>query len=192
MPAGIASATVVLLAGGDATRLPGKLARPFRGTPLVVDAFERFAAAFPVVVSANAPFPPGIAARLRGPIVADGVPGRGPLEGMRSAFAATRTPLAIVVAADLPHADVDLARDLLAAYEPGDEAVVPEHGGGIEPLCALYDVAAALRSVPDALRSGGSVRALLACLRVRRIAADARRFANVNTQADWDRAVAGL
>jgi len=191
MPAATASATVVLLAGGSASRFPGKLERELGGTPLVVGAYERFRADFPVVISANAPFAPAIAARLICPIVADERPGGGPLAGMIAAFAAVATPLAIVVAADLPHAEATLARELLAAREPGDEAVVPEHERGIEPLCALYEIAAFARSAPDVLRESGAVRDVLARLRVRRVAMAADRFLNINSPADWDRAVAG-
>jgi molybdopterin-guanine dinucleotide biosynthesis protein A len=190
MRAATSDLTVVLLAGGEASRLPGKLERADLGDPLIVRAYDRFAPHFPVVISANTTFAPDIDARLDCPIVADRWSKRGPLAGILSAFAAVRTPLACVVAADLPHADADLARALLDAFEDGDDAVVPAHAGGIEPLCALYDRRTFERAALPVLHGSAAVRDVLAGLRVRTLALDPKRFANINTHADWARAFA--
>lgn len=186
-----AAVTVVLLAGGEATRLPGKLERSGGGEPLVVRAFERFRDAFPVVVSAKATFAPGIDARLACPVVVDRWTRRGPLAGILSALAAVRTPFVFVVAADLPDAGVDVVRTLIAARADGDEAVVPEHERRREPLCALYERAAFERAALPVLRGGSAaVRDVLAALRVRTVAMPAGLFTNINTRADWARAFA--
>jgi len=186
-----AAVTVVLLAGGEATRLPGKLERDDAGDPLIVRAYERFAASYPVVVSASATFAPAIDARLACPIVVDRWSRRGPLAGMLSAFAAVRTPLVCAVAADLPDVDAGVVAGLRAAYDEGVEAVVPVHERGIEPLCALYDRAAFERAGMPVLAAGtGAVRDVLAALRVATVAMPSHRFANVNTHADWARAFA--
>ncbi|HEY8321915.1 MAG TPA: molybdenum cofactor guanylyltransferase [Candidatus Baltobacteraceae bacterium] len=193
MPSGIAEAgvTVVLLAGGEATRLPGKLERTDAGDPLIVGAYERFAPFYPVVVSASATFAPAIDARLACPIVVDRWSRRGPLAGILSALAAVRTPLICAVAADLPEVDADLVRALREAFHPDVDAVVPVHERGVEPLCALYDRAAFERAgLPVLTRGTGAVRDALAGLRVATLAVPSHRFANVNTHADWARAFA--
>lgn len=194
MPSGIADdsdVTVVLLAGGEATRLPGKLERTDAGDPLIVRAYERFAPFYPVVISASATFAPAIDARLACPIVVDRWCRRGPLAGLLSAFAAVRTPLICAIAADLPDIDAAVVQALRDAYDPAVDAVVPAHERGIEPLCALYDRAAFERvALPVLIDGTAAVRDALARLRVATVALPAHRFANINTLADWARAFA--
>ncbi|MDQ2991913.1 MAG: molybdenum cofactor guanylyltransferase [Candidatus Eremiobacteraeota bacterium] len=185
MPAATSDVTVVLLAGGEATRLPRKLERTDHGDPLIVRAYERLAPHFPVVISASATFSPEIDARLTCPIVIDRWSRRGPLAGIVSAFAAFRTPLAFVVAADMPQADADIANRLLEHYSRGDDAVVPKHLDGVEPLCALYDRISLLRNAPLVLSMSGAVRDLLAGMEVRFVPMETARFANINTRDDW-------
>ncbi|HEX8805295.1 MAG TPA: hypothetical protein VF741_00045, partial [Candidatus Aquilonibacter sp.] len=70
-------------------------------------------------------------------------------------------------------------------WQHGDEAVVPEHDGRLEPLAALYDREALLREAWECLHGEDrSMHALLARLRVRRVPCDAQAFANINTSAD--------
>ena len=191
MPAATSDVTVVLLAGGEATRLPGKLERTDAGDPLIVRAYERFAPSYPVVISASATFAPEIDARLGCPIVVDRWTRRGPLAGMLSAFAAVDTPLVCAIAADLPAVDASVVRALRDAYDPTVDAVVPSHERGIEPLCALYDRTAFERAgLPILVDGTAAVRDALARLRVRTLALPAHLFANINTRADWARALA--
>ena len=79
---------------------------------------------------------------------------------------------------------------MLDAFEPGDDAVVPTHERGIEPLCALYARAAFERAALPILHGSGAVRDVLAGLNVKTVALGADRFANINTHADWARAFA--
>ncbi len=181
--------TVVLLAGGRASRFPGKLERSESGDPLIVRAYERFAPFFPTVISAAATFPPEIDARLHCPIIVDRWPQRGPLAGLLSALDAVATPYVIAIAADLPFVEAGLVRDLIAGHQDGDEAVIPEHDGKVEPLCALYARDALLREGPISLRdSNGAVRAMLSRMNARRMPMSPQIFLNINTRDDWDRA----
>ncbi len=191
MPVGTSDLTVVLLAGGEATRLPRKLERTDHGDPLIVQAYERFAPHFPVVISASAAFAPEVDARLACPIAIDRWTKRGPLAGLLSALAVVDTTLAFVVAADMPNVGAEVARELLAVYLALDDAVVPEHRYGVEPLCALYDRAAVLRVAPPILRTSGAVRDVLAGMNVRYVGMEPERFANVNTPDDWNREFKG-
>ncbi|MGA7354329.1 MAG: hypothetical protein WBW76_02740, partial [Candidatus Cybelea sp.] len=74
---------------------------------------------------------------------------------------------------------------LAAAWRPGDEAVVPEHDGRVEPLAALYGRVAILREGFALRRTGANaMRDLLARIAVRFVAFDSSYFHNVNRMTD--------
>ena len=182
--------TVVIVAGGNATRLPGKLALDAGGVPLLVRVHRNVAPGRPVIVAA-----PDLAAELAvqidAPVVGERGPKRGPLGGLLAAFAAIRTPWAFAVAGDAPFVDAAWIDRLAAAREPGDEAVVPRHADGhVEPLAALYDVAAYLREGGAELEASGALHKVAARLRTRYVEVDDPRiFANINTPEDYEKYV---
>jgi molybdopterin-guanine dinucleotide biosynthesis protein A len=176
--------TVVILAGGQAARFPGKLEARLNGRPLLARVHANLRDAAPVVIAGRDTFSPDLDSLLDCPIVVDRWPGRGPLAGLLSACTQIRTPLVFAVAGDAPRVDRRVLDALLAARHDGDEAVVPEHDGSLEPLAALYDRAALEREAWSALDGRASMFALLERLRVRTVALDAHFFANINTAAD--------
>lgn len=187
MPPNDSALAVVILAGGEATRLPGKLELDAGGIPLIVRVFRNVRAAGPVYVSASRSFPPEIDRALECPIVIDRWPRRGPLAGLFSAFEAVKEPRVFAVAADAPFVDARTAGELARLWEPGIEAVVPVNAQGrLEPLCALYDRTAFLAAAGTVLREGsGGVASLVERLRAKRVRlSDERVFMNVNTAAD--------
>ena len=157
------NAGVVLLAGGEATRLPDKLALDTGGVPLVVRTFRAVAVDREIVVSAKGTFPPAIDAMLDAPLVVDRRPKRGPLSGLVSAMTRLKSQFAFAVAADSPLIDADFLAMLEREHRAGDEAVVPfvPYADGRErpePLAALYDRFAFLPAACEELRTGrGSV-----------------------------------
>lgn len=178
--------TVVVLAGGEATRLPRKLERLVDGVPLLVRVVRTFASTYAVIVSYTRPFPPALDAAVTCPRVLDRWPGRGPLGGMLSACQALDADRLYVVAADLPRIGPPLLAALCDAWHDGDEAVIPEHDGGIEPLAALYDRHALLREgLPVLLEGNAAVHGVVERLRARRLPMSSGLFANVNTPEDW-------
>lgn len=189
-------AGVVILAGGEATRLPGKLALDTGGIPLIVRVFENLSSGRETFVSCKGTFSAEIDARLDAPLVVDRWSRRGPLAGVVSAMSRMASPLVFAAAGDAPFVTSSLIDALEAARRLGDEAVVPVHPDAngaerLEPLAALYDRVAVLREGAAMLRERRySMRGLLSRLRVRRVrAGDALTFANVNTRADYERAV---
>jgi len=178
--------TVVIVAGGNATRLPGKLALDAGGVPLLVRVYRNLSPGRPTLIAA-----PDLATELAAAIgarcVGEEGPKRGPLGGLLAAFAAVRTPWAFAVAGDAPFVDAAHIDRLVAAREPGDEAVVPRHTSGeVEPLAALYDVAAFVREGSAELAASGAVHKVIARLRARFVAIDDPRiFANINTPGDY-------
>lgn len=178
---------VVILAGGESTRFPGKLESDAGGVPLLVRVYRNVRDAGTVVISANRAFPPEIDAELTCPVVVDRNPGRGPLGGLVSAFEYVRAPRVFVAAGDAPFIDASCVRALLEQWEPGIQAVVPVNvAGRLEPLCALYDRAAFLTAGAAVLAAGsGGPAAVAERLLSKRVRlSDERVFANVNTASD--------
>ncbi len=188
-----ADVAVVILAGGEATRFPGKLERDAGGVPLLLRVYRNVRSIGPVYVSANAPFGDTVARELDCTIVPDSQPGRGPLGGIVSTFESVREPLCFTVAGDAPFVDVRVFDRLLAAWEPPLEAVAAERNGRIEPLCAIYSREAFLREGRTELATGsGAVRAVVERLVHRRVGfPDERALAGINTIAERD-ALLGL
>ncbi len=184
---------VVILAGGAATRFPGKLESDVGGVPLLLRVYRNVRSIGPVYVSANAAFGEKIARELDCPVVPDLQPGRGPLGGIVSTFESVLQPLCFTVAGDAPLVDRSVFDRLLAAWEPQLEAVVAERNGRLEPLCAIYSRAAFLRGGCSELATGsGAVRAVVERLVHRRVGfPDERALAGINTIAERD-ALLGL
>ena len=197
-------AGIAILAGGEATRFPGKLTADAGALPMIVRVYRNVCGDREIVVAGKATFPPAIDALLPVPLVIDRWPRRGPLAGMLTAFAHMRSRFVFAVAGDAPfvdaafvaalervreaHACNDVAQSSLAyeAFVPRHVAPTADDAGRIEPLAALYDRIAFLRAGLPVLRSGrGSLRAVIDRLRTNFVAVeDAGVFTNVNTPVD--------
>jgi molybdopterin-guanine dinucleotide biosynthesis protein A len=130
-------------------------------------------------------------------VIADAVPGAGPLGGLYAALLDAVHERVLILACDLPFVTVALLERFVAESGTGQEidAVVPRSARGLEPLCALYmtRVAAAARARID--RGDLRVAGLLADLRTRELGPEALApydagslFVNVNTPHDHARA----
>jgi molybdopterin-guanine dinucleotide biosynthesis protein A len=180
--------TTVVLAGGRATRLPGKLEMDAGGEPLLARVYHNLRDAAPIVVAGAGSFGPELDALLECPLIVDRWPGRGPLAGLLSAALELDTPWIFAVAGDAPHVSPAVLDALLDAREPNDEAIVAEHHGSLEPLGSLYLREALEREAHDVLHEqNGSMHALLDRLRARPVPLAADFFLNVNTVADLER-----
>ena len=125
-------------------------------------------------------------------VIADIVPGCGPLGGLHAALTSARSDVLFLVACDMPYVSPALVEHLLSLAGEAD-AVVPQTERGYHPLCAVYTRAclepAAARLADRRLK----LRELLDGVRARIVPAeDIRRFgdpdrllANVNTPADY-------
>lgn len=189
MPLTETPTAVIILAGGQASRLPGKLQLDAGGVPLIVRVYRNVRSIGPVYVAAKGSFPPEIDGALECPIIVDRWPRRGPLAALYGALGAVREQRVFVVAGDAPFVDETVARELAAAWEPGLQAVVPvNRQQRLEPLCALYDRAALLDAARSVLAGGsGAVAAAVERLAARRVRlSNERVFTNVNTIADYE------
>jgi len=185
---------ILILAGGEATRLRGKLMLDAGGVPLLTRVYRNLTSGAPareVALGCSAANQATFAALLPIPIIVDRSAGRGPLGGMLTAFAAMRARRVFVAAGDAPFVDEKLVQRLAAAWEDGDECVVPQSivagSPTIEPLAALYDRMALLREGPEVLRScGGAVHVAVQRLRARTVPNEnPRTFTNVNTPFEY-------
>jgi molybdopterin-guanine dinucleotide biosynthesis protein A len=183
---------VVILAGGEASRLPGKLALSAGDVPMLVRVYRNVSPGRQTLISRRADFAPEVDALLPCKKIPDRWEVRGPLCGLLSAMEALQTPLVFAVAGDAPFVDAAFVDRLAAAWQPGDEAVVPMHERAerkrFEPLAALYERAAFLREGEKVLGAEGSMHAVVERLNVRPylIGNDEERiFTNVNTPQDY-------
>ncbi len=177
---------IVILAGGQATRFPGKLELLVGGEPLLLRIYHQArATSWPVVVAARGSLGSKLDDALDCPVTIDRWPGSGPLGALASACGTLACQRVFALAADMPYIESAVLAQIAAAWRPGDEAVVPAHVHGIEPLAALYDRSAVLREAFELLdQKRFALRALVDRLVTRRIELPERYFVNVNTPAD--------
>ncbi|MBD5657422.1 MAG: molybdenum cofactor guanylyltransferase [Candidatus Eremiobacteraeota bacterium] len=183
----------MILAGGEATRLPGKLELDVGGIPMIARVFRNLAdgSERETFLSCKATLRADVDALLPAPAVIDRWTRRGPLGGLLSTMAQMRSPWVFAAAGDLPFVDAAFVGALAARRMPGDEAVVPVHVEEgrqmLEPLTALYDRVAFVREGLAVLRSGrGALRLVIDRLRTQFVETqDLRVFANVNTVTEY-------
>jgi molybdopterin-guanine dinucleotide biosynthesis protein A len=192
-----AMVTIVLLAGGKATRLPGKLTRAIGDEPMIVRVYRQLTrTGRTCIVSVREPLPAAIAQLIPAPIVEDAYGDAGPLGGLASAAIHVRTPLLFAAAADLPNVDAGVVDALEERYqletrhsEAAPDVILPRHANGdVEPLAALYNTATLRTSAARTLAQGRKkVTQALEGLRVTYYDVTAReemKFVNVNTADD--------
>ena len=188
-----AAAGVIVLAGGEAKRLPGKLFLDAGDLPLLVRVYRNVSAGRETYLSCNGALPFAVDTLIDAPAVVDRWPLRGPLAGLLSTMSVMRAPWAFAVAGDAPFVNAAFIDRLEALIEPGVEAIVPRRlrDGAlqIEPLAALYSREAFFREGWPLLASGsGALRAVIDRLHTRYVdidVADENIFANVNTPDEY-------
>jgi molybdopterin-guanine dinucleotide biosynthesis protein A len=180
---------VVVLAGGRATRFPGKLEQCIGGKSMLERVIGNAReTGLPVYLSGSRAFSPAIAQRFNLPVLDDCWPGGGPLRALFSACGALACERVFALAGDEPLASARLFRTLDDAWQSGDEAVVPRHDMRSEPLAAIYSRAAFLREGGALLARGdAAMRSLLERLRARFVSVDGAYFTNVNAPEDLER-----
>jgi hypothetical protein len=105
---------ILILAGGEATRLPGKLALAAGDVPLVARVYRNFARpGRETFLAASGTFAPELDALLPVPAVIDRWSRRGPLGGMLSTMARMRSRYVFAVAGDAPFVTPELLTLLL-------------------------------------------------------------------------------
>jgi molybdopterin-guanine dinucleotide biosynthesis protein A len=187
-----ASVGVLILGGGEATRLPGKLALDTGEIPMLARVYRNVGAGRETWLAGKGSYPAALDALLPIPVAIDRWSLRGPLAGLVTTMAQMHARWVFAISGDAPLVDASFVDALAAERQPGDEAIVPVHERDgkrqLEPLAALYDRLAFLREGVPVLRSGGGeLRKVIDRLQTRYVEiADARIFTNVNTPQDYE------
>jgi molybdopterin-guanine dinucleotide biosynthesis protein A len=181
---------VLILAGGEATRLPGKLAMRVGDVPMLLRVYRNVAAGRETWISTKGELPPEFDALREVPQVVDRWKLRGPLSGLVSTMSAMPTEWVFAVAGDAPFVDAAFVDRLATHVAPELDAIVPRHDDNarrIEPLAALYRREAFVRAGLPVLESGeGALRLVIDKLRTTFVpVGDERAFSNINTPQDY-------
>jgi molybdopterin-guanine dinucleotide biosynthesis protein A len=194
MAIGHRSRSAAILAGGRATRFGGrdKSALLVDGVTMLERQIEMLdTIADDLLIVGRDPAHGGRPAD-RARVIADIVPGCGPLGGLHAALTAARGDALLLVACDMPYLTAAFVEHLLALAGDAD-AVVPRSERGYHPLCAVYTRAclepAAARLADRRLKMlelVDSVRTRVVPIEdIRRFGDPDRLLANVNTPADY-------
>lgn len=133
-------ACALVLAGGESRRFGSdKALAPFRGATLL-EAVLRGLASLEFAQVAVVAKEPGKYAALAGAaeLVADASPSQTPLAGLAAGLRSSRHEVVFACAADMPFAADGALVDALTAAFARHDAAVPEAGGSLQPLCALW------------------------------------------------------
>jgi molybdopterin-guanine dinucleotide biosynthesis protein A len=188
-----------ILAGGVSSRMKrDKALLEIGGSPLLIRTARLLESVggVPSVIGDPAAY-----ASFGMPVIADDLPGAGPLGGIATALRASGAAWNLVVACDLPYLTREWLDFLVArATASAADAVLPMNARGAEPLCAMYHkrgepaIRAALesgvRKVTDGLQN----------IRVETIApaewkpfdSEGLLFKNMNLPRDYQEAAARL
>jgi molybdenum cofactor guanylyltransferase len=202
--------TAAILAGGQARRLGGRDKSALRVgadsildrqiavlrslTPHILIVGSAFAKAT-ADKSAHAATSAG-KARTEVHIVEDRIAGAGALGGLYTALVEAPTEQVLVIACDMPFISAPFLTEL-ARLGAGVDAAVPRDGHGPHPLCASYlrRIAPRLKTRIDAgkLRIADALYDLevrdIGCDELAPFDPDGRLLLNVNTPADYERAM---
>jgi len=129
-----------------------KALMPFLGRPLIQGVVDRLTPiADEIIVTTNRPEEYHF---LDLPLFPDLKPGRGALGGLYTALSSATCEIVAVVACDMPFASSKLieAASKLLAKEDAD-VVIPDSGGGLEPMHAVYHRETCIPAIEAAIDS---------------------------------------
>ena len=173
--------SLVVLAGGSSRRMKtDKALLPVpRGTLIehILHQLERFFQETLISVSDPRKF-----TFLDRRLVVDPEPGLGPLMGIKTALAASKSEKNFVIACDIPAIDFEFLNQLICAGKSNEIAVSQSTDGRVEPLFAVYSKSTVPR-MEQLLNSGiHSILPLLDVCRTQHVRmSSASWFKNLNT-----------
>lgn len=200
IPAACASSAVplhgLILAGGSSLRMHrDKAALKYQGKSQLQRAFElasRHVSPVYVSVRASQSTDP---TRAHLPMIVDSIAGTGPIVGIRSALAAFPGVAWLVLACDLPYLSDAVLSQLLRERDAASlgTAYRSSHDGLPEPLCAIWEPAAAAALAEYQAGGKDCPRKFLIRHATRLLEpSDRRALDNVNTPEDYAQALAAL
>jgi len=130
-----------------------KALMPFLENPLIQRVADRLTPiADEVIITTNTPDD----YRFLGlGLFTDLIPGRGALGGLYTALACAKYPLSAVVACDMPFASPTLIEAMSTLIDQeGVDVVIPDSGGGLEPMHAVFRREACIPAIKSAIAAG--------------------------------------
>src|ERR1700722_1892092 len=174
-----------VLVGGASRRMGrDKALLPLGAVTMVEEIAARVRAAAGNVTLIGSPEKYG---HLGLPVVPDEIENCGPLGGLYTALRRTEADWNVLVACDMPHVTEVFLKQLLEAAEGSDgDCLVPEIGGKIDPLCAVYHRRLVTAAECSIHRKLFKMQYFVSTLRTSywRVS-DARPLLNVNTPSEW-------
>jgi molybdopterin-guanine dinucleotide biosynthesis protein A len=187
------NASAFILAGGKSSRMGEDKAFLQLGGKTLLERAR--ALAFTVC---GRVFVVGDCARFGPEAIEDIFPNSGPLAGLHAALSATKSDLNLVIAVDTPFLEPKFLKWMLhRAATTHSIVTVPRLASGFQPLCAVYRKSFKAFA-EEALKAGNfKIDPLYAKVRtspitdaeLNHLAFDLRMFDNLNTRAEFDRAV---
>jgi molybdopterin-guanine dinucleotide biosynthesis protein A len=186
----------LILAGGSSSRMRrDKAALNYGGKSQLDRAFELLSRHVPKVFVSVRPNQVADPARAQRPLIVDSVAGEGPIVGILSALAANPHVAWLVLACDLPFLSDAALTQLLDERDPSAVATAyrSTHDGLPEPLCAIWEPAAAAALRAYEAEGGHCPRKFLIRQAVPLLEPkDRHALDNVNTPEEYARALASL
>jgi molybdopterin-guanine dinucleotide biosynthesis protein A len=121
------------------------------------------------------------------PVIPDEIENCGPLGGLYAALRATNADWNVLVACDMPEVTVSFLQRLIEAAERSDaDCVLPEIGGKLDPLCAVYHRRVVGAAESAIHRKLFKMQDFVSTLRTSYWpVADPRPLVNLNTPVEW-------
>jgi molybdopterin-guanine dinucleotide biosynthesis protein A len=163
---------------------------PVGGQPLIASIAAQLASVFPeVLVSSNEA---GKYRFLGLPVIADEVPGQGPLMGILSSLKAAGRERILAIACDIPVADLAFIRKLIRLSDQADIVMPVSANGRHEPLFAVYRKTVIPRAEAALAAGQRRVVAVLPGLTVATPRMAEAWYWNLNSREDYDAFGRGL
>jgi len=190
--------TSIILAGGKNLRLGrNKALETLDGKSLIEHVIERVEPLSERILIVTSQEKFDLPVSVKAEMLADLYPDKGPLGGIYTGLAASRSLYNIVVACDMPFLNTELLRYMLGLSRDYDAVVPRLEEGMIEPLHSIYS-RGCLDNMQKRLESNElKVHSFLKTVRVRYIERDESQkldpellsFFNINHQSDIERAI---
>jgi molybdopterin-guanine dinucleotide biosynthesis protein A len=197
--ASIIAAGAIVLAGGRSSRMgQSKASLDFGGVPILTRIIAELRRRFAEIVVVAAPesedalpsIPQGVL------LLRDETAFQGPVDALRRALEAISSDTAFACSCDLPLLDADVAATLVEMLDAFD-AVMPEIGGRLQPLHAVYHKRCARALAAMGARGDSRLTAIAEEIVLRRVGEhklrefdpELRSFVNINTPDEYQHAL---
>ena len=191
--------TLIVAAGGKSTRMgQDKRFLPLDGEPLLARTLRKGRAAgfHSIVLAAEGERSDltALAEEFGAYLVTDEIPAQGPAAAIAAGLSAAETEWSLVLSADMPFYDFELARTLLPYADGDTQVILPTLSGYWQPLAALYRRDAGAVFATAIARGDRKLGIILRELTVREVplTVDAGMLFNVNTPAAYRLALGRL